>query len=410
MPHALPLLQRLVEIGTHFIARRAKTLSAALTVEGRVLFEALALGVEDRLDGLDHGRLEMIEGKMRLTCLLRGSLADGRSRTYRRLQRIVAPPHDRLREVGLSMRRRLGVPFALFVLLLFVACTDEGPTVPRVSRSELVAALTPAAAALLDEAGHFSFEDPTPPAGTTWVSRGQARQLALAFWRTFQADVSRLAAQDRGLPIASNLSVCPRVHLAAAGYDPFPPELVRELRRGYGPMWLVGLCSGSEQQVAIAVSVESTDIPIDANGHVQGVLAGDFMIVGVRPGATVPIEPEYGAVFTATRARRLVAGVPRLTRNADRASPFTAIWTYDLDSPVTVVGANSGVDRTRAAFGLGRWSSPTDTRMMDSDPDAAGIPREETLSFFVNGTPATLVVTRRTDVPARWEPVTARTP
>lgn len=308
------------------------------------------------------------------------------------------------------MQRRSGWLITTLALVSLGACSDDLPTAPRVSRSELHAALTPAAAARLNESGHFAFEDPIPVGGASWVTRVQARQLAWAFWRTFETDLRRYAAQDRGGSIAANLAICPRVYFVESGYGVFPVELVREYRRGYGASWIVGLCHGAEQQVAISVSVESTDIVVDAEGRVNGILPGDFALVGVVPGVTVPTEPEYGAVFSSSRAHRRVDGVPRLTRNGNRASPFTAIWTYDLESAVSLRGTTSGVERSRLVVGIGKWGSQTDTRMLDWNPDSAAVVREETFYFFVNGTPSTLVVTRRADVPASWEPVTVRTP
>jgi len=298
----------------------------------------------------------------------------------------------------------------LIACVALAACADDAPTLPQVSRAQLVAALTADAADRLDADGQFVFDAPVPDGSATWVTEAEARRLAFAFWKTFETDAREIAADDRGAPIARTVQLCPRTFFAESGYDPFAPEVVREYRRTFGAAWLVGLCNGTEQQVVIAVSVESTDIAVDANGTVQSVLPGDFYVGGVAPGTSIPTEPEYGAVFVSTRSKRLVARVPRLRRNAGRAGAFSAVWTYELDRPTNVVGVNSGVARSRSTIGVGKWSSATDLRMLDENPDDAALRREETFEFVVNGEGASAVVTRRADVPARWEPVVWRKP
>jgi hypothetical protein len=179
------------------------------------------------------------------------------------------------------------VTLTLIAVAALSSCSDDGPTHPRVTRSQLVAALTADAADRLDADGQFVFDAPVPDGSAMWVTKAEARQLALAFWNTFETDAREIAADDRGAPIARNVQVCPRTFFAESGYDPIAPEVVRAYRRTFSASLLVGLCDGSEQQVAIAVSVESTDLVLDVNGRVQGVVSGDFLLAGVVRGTSI---------------------------------------------------------------------------------------------------------------------------
>ncbi|MBK7908634.1 MAG: hypothetical protein IPJ78_19075 [Gemmatimonadetes bacterium] len=272
-----------------------------------------------------------------------------------------------------------------------------------------MAALTPDVAAQLDENGHFVFDAPIG-SDVPWITETRARELAAAYWFSFGHDLRVYASNDRGAPVAANLAVCERAHLAESGYDPFPENLHPGYRHAWGASWVVGLCSGSEQQVAIAVSVELTNMVINASGFVDGVQSGDFFSTGVKPGTTIPAAPEYAAVLTANRSKVLVSDIPRLRRLAQHGSPFTAVWTFPLNSSVQIAGLVSGRERSRSYLSVGWWDDERDLRILDANPDDAGEPREETVSFPVNGTPTTVTITRRADVPVRWEPVARRNP
>jgi hypothetical protein len=295
--------------------------------------------------------------------------------------------------------------------LLLSGCADNDLTAPTVSATQVVGSVTPELAAALDENGRFVFG---APAGgdVPWISADRARELAVAYVKGYGPAARRYWTEDRGAGIAERLTPCRRVFLAESGYDPFPAELIREYRRAFGATWLVSFCSGGEQQVAIAVSVESTDLTIDEDGVVRGVKSGDFWSTGVPSGTQFPVEPELGSVDIAGTVSSRVSALPRYRRLANRYSAFSGIWTYQLESGVRLRGTRSGVDIDTTVVDFSRWASVRDLRPVMANQDSTGKARSEVFAVSTDGvTWANVEVTRRVDVPVSLETfVIARNP
>lgn len=295
--------------------------------------------------------------------------------------------------------------------LALSACSDEILTAPTVSANQVVASVTPDLAAQLDGDGRFVFGTPAP-ADVPWITADRARELAVAYVKGYGPAARRYWIEDRDAGVAEQLRPCRRVFLAESGYDQFPADLLREYRRAFGATWLVSFCSGGEQQVAIAVSVESTDLTIDEGGIVRGVKSGDFWSTGVPVGTQFPVEPELGSVDIAGTVSSRVSALPRYRRLANRYSAFSGIWTYQVESSVQMRGDRSGVDIDTNMVDFSRWTSVRDLRPVMANQDSIGKSRSELFAVSTDGVNWTNVeVFRRVDVPVSLETFAiARTP
>lgn len=301
------------------------------------------------------------------------------------------------------MTRSLRLLLIIALVPFAASCTDEPLTAPTVSQEELVAAVTPGLVAGLDENGKFVFAEPSPT-DVPWISAGRARQLAVAYVKGYGPAARRYWIEERKAGVAERLTPCRRVFLAESGYEPFPVNLAREYRRTFGATWIVSFCSGSEQQVAVAVSVESTDLNIDQDGIVVGVKVGDFWAAGVPVGTNFPVEPELGAVDVATMVNARVSALPRYRRLADRYSAFSGIWSYQVESSVRIRGERSGVELDTNVVDFSRWASLRDFRPVMANQDSIGKSRSESFTVSSDGVNFTSVeVFRRVDVPVSLE-------
>lgn len=295
---------------------------------------------------------------------------------------------------------------------VLASCGDAAPIfAPTVNQTQVLAAVTPELAASLDGNGKFVFGEPVG-GNVPWISAARARELAVAYWTRYGGSLAPQLAARRKAPVSANVSPCRRVFLAESGYDEFPVEYPRDIRRTYGPTWIVSFCSGSEQQAAIAVSVESTDLTIDEAGFVHGHKPGDFQPSAVPEGAHFPAEPEVGTVGVVAVVGAKVSALPRYRRLAQRYDSFSGIWTFQVESPVRMQGTRSGIEIDTNMVDFSPWSSPRDLRPVMANQDSAGKARLEIFSSSIDGvTWTTHDAYRRISVPVALEPFTvARNP
>lgn len=240
------------------------------------------------------------------------------------------------------------------LIVAAAACADALPPAPTQNAGSLRASLTPEVFALLNERGEFP-EEALVGASHVGLSAHQAKSLAVAFWTTHEKFVRPYAERDRGAPIAaSGLKACPRAHLAESAYEPAGADIPEQIRRSLGDQWLVGLCAGNEQQVAIAVSVSATNVTVEQGRLgplMRGARSGDFKVMGVRAGAEVPLPPERTVLGAAAMTGRRVASAPRLVRRPMPKSAFTSVWSIGLPTSAY------GVRRRRTQSGPESWCS-----------------------------------------------------
>lgn len=298
---------------------------------------------------------------------------------------------------------------AMFALSI-IACTDRPLTAPMVSESQVIASVTPELATQLDQNGKFVFAVPTGGA-VQWISADRARDLAIAYLKGYGPALRKYWVRTRDAGVAEQLRPCRRVFLAESGYDPFPIDLAHEYRRAFGATWLVSFCHGDEQQVAVAVSVESTDLTIDEGGIVRGVDPGDFWDIGVPVGTQYPIEPEVGTVAIAGTVGVRVSALPRYRRLAGRLDAFSGLWTYEVESSVHMRGDHSGRDVDTNMVGFARWTTVHSLRAVMANQDSAGKSRSEIFATSSDGvTWINVEVFRRADVPVSLETFAVRNP
>lgn len=298
---------------------------------------------------------------------------------------------------------RLSCVVGTISALLSSACADEPLAAPTVSQSAVVASVTPEVAAMLDGNGRFVFAPPAA-ADVPWISAGRARDLAVAFWKGYGPSLKGTMEEERDAGVADNLTPCRRVFLAESAYEPFAAEVSAVTRRTYGAKWLVSLCHGSEQQIAIAVAVEATNLTIDAGGIARGVRPGDFSVDGVPVGTTYPLEPELGTVGVAEKTTVRVSEIPRYRRRAHLYSALSGLWTYQVESSVRMRLDRSGAEVDTNWVGFFRWNSTYDLRPVASNPDSMGTSRSEFIPDSPDGIRFTTVeILRRSDVPVWLE-------
>lgn len=286
-------------------------------------------------------------------------------------------------------------------ILLVAGCRDE-PTRPPFREDDLREALTASLAASLGSDGRFMFGPDAQGAGE--IGERRARELAVAYWRSYESTLRIARARDRGAPISAHLTTCSRAFYVESAYESLPSAIPREFRRAFGAQWIVGLCSGQEQQVAISVSAEAMDLQIRGDGKLAGVSGGDFFSVGVAPGANLPALPELGAVTTSKLVGRRVATAPVLRRPGSFFSAFYSKWVYGLEAETTVRGVTSGELRSVDRLAFGPATDMRFPQVMASNPAFDAADRIEQLRFFdPNNTLRQFPLTRRADVPAQWE-------
>lgn len=287
-------------------------------------------------------------------------------------------------------------------------CADTEITAPKVNASQVVASVTPQVAAQLDASGKFVFAVPEN-GDVPWITAQRARDLAVAYWKGYGPSVRSALAEERDANVSANLVPCRRVFLAESGYEAFALDVHPAVRRTFGPVWLVSLCHGSEQQVAVAISVEAVDVTIDDGGIIRGLHSGDLASVAVPVGTQFPLEPELGAVSVAQKVDARVSAVPVYRRKARKSDAFSGIWTYSLESSVPLRGAKSGADIDTNAVGFARWESMYNLRPVTANPDSASAERAESTSIRPDGqTPIVYQMLRRLDVPASLEAISLR--
>lgn len=244
----------------------------------------------------------------------------------------------------------------LLSAVIAAGCLRDVPTEPRGTLDQLSAALTPAAYAALGADGRFDF--PTPvAAGEPMIGESRAKELALAFFKSrgpWIAQSSRIL-DDRAGGIDSDLAPCGRAYLMESAYEqPLAPEFPENVRWERGAKWIVRLCKGDEQQLAVAIPVRAIALQVAADGGFAPGTDIPFLCYrGVEEGVLVPPSPEVGAVAVSRALRTRISAPPVLRRIRGRGcqADFGAVWHFDLEREVEVRGVESRYPRTISVAG-----------------------------------------------------------
>lgn len=239
--------------------------------------------------------------------------------------------------------------------MLLLSCSDvQAPTLP--SAKEVAAAVTGAAAANLDANGKFVLSMPEEDGPYERINVGRARALADAWKSQFGPLLRSFIIEGHGAEVDFyNLKVCGRPFYAESALEPLAPTYHSPARRGYGPWWLVTLCSNSgTPQVSLAISAWATELEL-VEGRIRfpRESGNEFFAIGIPQGhvGEFPSSPEVVVSFAATKTNKRTAGIPKLVVPlGDQNVPQRARWELRLEEPVRFRAQQSGVLMREAVY------------------------------------------------------------
>lgn len=241
----------------------------------------------------------------------------------------------------------------LIIALLPLGCgTDETATPSALQPTAINRYVVQSLKDVLDVNGVFA-----PPA-SNWlapngmVTAAQAKELALAYARTFGAyvkpDLER--SHSKSIKLAA-LRAAPRVLFVESAYRPLPSETFMPLQKAAGPYYLITLLEDGQPAVAVAVSALATDVTIREGAIVFPRYYGnEFRINGINAltGNGAMISPEFAVESAARSTGALVSNVPRLFSRGVYWWPQLGYWDVELDRDIPV--RNSPGLTTRHVF------------------------------------------------------------
>lgn len=243
--------------------------------------------------------------------------------------------------------------------LAILACSEapaatESPA--RVRPSQVVPSL---AASLTSNERFILPALATNPPGE--IAESQARSIAQRYVRDMASSLTHSWSADHGADVAPiALIPCDRAVYAANPYESLTGPNVSEVTvRTFGPHWVVPLCKGGQPQVVVSFSslaVELSEGVMDTSRLVPWARA-DVRSFGVPLGTSASaFTPEGAAVRAFSITGRRVSTIPELIMNPMPQSPVLVRWRVDLEAPVVLRGARSGVTRqlTSVMSGFGR--------------------------------------------------------
>ena len=256
----------------------------------------------------------------------------------------------------MTLSRRHATAVVALQLAGVLACADAKlPT--AATESELRAALTVEAQSQLDAEGRFVLALQAPGE----ISESDAKQLAIAWWRSTVGFVRPVAERDRGAKIhADDLQPCPRAYYAVSAYEPTAEHIDPLIQKMTASRWLVGLCYGGTQEVLVAVSALAGDARTH-EGRISAPGLHNFFFFGVPVGGRIPVAPEDAAVTASMRTGTLVAAAPRLLLRSRPFSAANAVWDVSLANDVLLRTAQGSASRRATSVLVGHfqgWRQP----------------------------------------------------
>lgn len=240
-------------------------------------------------------------------------------------------------------------PVTLVVLLCgaAVGCDREGAVTEPLWPQDVRPYLTAEVAAGLTPEGRFILPPP-PSEPYPQITAEQARELAVAWARTFGRYHGRYLERRHGRPIDFfALEAAAPVYYAVSSYDAVPPEAHPGLRNSAGPHFLVYLVDDGRPVISLAVAA-FTESTVE-QGRMRMVVrkGGDFTHGAVPSGEgfVMPLSPERAAQVAAEMSGALVAAVPELVLPELRYSAHHARWKVPLERPVTARAVSTGAVR-----------------------------------------------------------------
>lgn len=328
-------------------------------------------------------------------------------------------PHHPQRD-GMSIRvhtssgsRRMVRTVAVVMAHILAAC-DSSPTEPHLDPDPDIRALvTGAAADSLGADGRFmgNADVSASREGMPVVTAARARELAAAFARSFGPAFHDDWIKERGGPIAlaalvPSARVFPlhTVHESVPDVGCHPSHI-----RSFGSYYLLTLDDGSDQNVRLGVSAQTTEYSVGPNGELvePSRTGSDFDSDGVRVDGKgrILLSPEQAVALAAAATGRLVTAVPRLFGRGILWVSTAALWRVTLDQPVTAARADGRSVQTQVLF----VSSEADSRFFVADdvqPSSATLTCWKVDENLVDSGTETITVQIRPDQPTAFTNVT----
>lgn len=249
--------------------------------------------------------------------------------------------------------------------------------------------------------------------GVPVVTADRARELAAAFVKSFGPAFHADWVKERGGPIAlETLLPSVRVFPLHTAYASVPdvgchPAYVRL----FGSYYLLTLNDGSEQNVRLSVSAQTTDYSIGLNGELirPSRSGNDVDSDGVRIDgrSRVLLSPEQAVALAAAATGRSVTTVPRLFGRGVQWVATAALWRVTLDAPVTAVRPGGGTVQTQVVY----VSSEADSRFFVADqvqPSSSTVTCPKVDENLVEHGTETITVQIRLGEPTAYSGVTLR--
>lgn len=227
------------------------------------------------------------------------------------------------------------------------ACDHGGVSSPeRLAAGDIRSFVTPELSSDLARDGSFTL--PAPPAGTR-VSPDGAREMALAFARTFGPSLRGTLERQHGRPIDfDRLHVGSPAYFAATPYEPLPADVHPGLRNAYGPYYLLYLAAADDVPALVVAISASTEAWVE-NGRVRLPLnyGADFHVegVGLGDGFVKPLSPEQAVRRLGEASGAQATAIPELLLPDHEHSPFFARWKVSLDRPIAARSRGNGEAR-----------------------------------------------------------------
>lgn len=235
---------------------------------------------------------------------------------------------------------------ALASAIVITGCTRDvtGPSPDDVP--DIRSFVVDSALLALDANGQFpANQDVTPSADNVpMITSLRARTLAGACVVSFGSAFLPWWTSQRGAPIALGHLTISSIYPEQTPFGPLPPVGCHHAyAREYGSHYLTTLNDGATADALLAVSAQTTDYGIDADGPLILPPRGgaDFDTYGISSAAQPRVwyAPEQAVALVSALTAAKIRSVPTLSLRAGY-SPLSPLWRLDLDRSVVFLGVS----------------------------------------------------------------------
>jgi hypothetical protein len=277
-------------------------------------------------------------------------------------------------EVVRALRARRRAVAVVVSALMIGACTDSG-TVSAPAVHLETTQVTEAVAASLTPDGRFILpSSAVNPVGE--ISEVQARALA----SRYVSDVAQFRVAEwsasYGSPIEPTALIpCDHALHAATPYASVTGGKLSPLTlHTFGPHWIVPMCgrNGALQMVVSFAALATELTPNLGTKQVIPWSEADALSFGVPAGSASDMySPEGATAYAFKKGGKRIASIPELVMNPMPKAPALVRWQIDLETPINVIGTESGLTRQRGKLLVGFGDTFRSSGLLDANPKAA---------------------------------------